>query len=69
MIIKNIELENFRNYRSGTCFFDPHVNVITGSNAQGKTNLLEAVYYLSGARSFRTRSDKDIINLDSDSLR
>lgn len=67
MIIKNIELENFRNYRSGTCFFDPYVNVITGSNAQGKTNLLEAVYYLSGARSFRTRSDKDIINLDSDS--
>jgi DNA replication and repair protein RecF len=66
MIVKNIELEGFRNYRSGSCLFDPYVNIITGFNAQGKTNLLEAVYYLAGARSFRTRSDRDIINLEGD---
>ncbi len=67
MIVKNIELNAFRNYKNESCFFDPYVNVITGLNAQGKTNLLEAVYYLSGARSFRTRSDKDIISHGSQS--
>ncbi len=67
MIVNSIELNGFRNYRSGGCFFDPHVNVVTGLNAQGKTNLLEAIYYLAAARSFRTRSDRDIINHWGDS--
>ncbi len=65
MIIEKLELRNFRNYRDAACLFEPRVNVITGRNAQGKTNLLEAVYYLAGARSFRTRSDRDILRMDS----
>jgi len=64
MRIHSIELRNFRNYREAECSFDEGVNVIAGANAQGKTNLLEAVYYLAGARSFRTRSDKDILHLE-----
>ena len=67
MIIKNIELDGFRNYAAVACAFDPGVNVIAGSNAQGKTNLLEAVYFLTGARSFRTRSASDVINAGSES--
>ena len=63
MRIVRAELRNFRNYGDGACDFDPQVNVITGQNAQGKTNLLEAVFYLAGARSFRTRFDRDVINL------
>jgi len=63
MRIVRAELRNFRNYGDGVCDFDPQVNVITGQNAQGKTNLLEAVFYLAGARSFRTRFDRDVINL------
>ncbi len=64
MIVRRVELRNFRNYRELDCPFDPGVNVITGRNAQGKTNLLEAVYYLAGARSFRTRSDRDVLHLE-----
>ena len=64
MRINHIELQGFRNYREAECAFVPDVNVITGRNAQGKTNLLEAVFYLSGARSFRTRSDREIIGID-----
>ena len=63
MIVQRLELRNFRNYRELGCDFDPQINVITGRNAQGKTNLLEAVYYLAGARSFRTRSDRDILHM------
>ena len=65
MRIDRIELQGFRNYREAECAFAPDINVITGRNAQGKTNLLEAVCYLGGARSFRTRSDRDIIGLDA----
>ncbi len=64
MRVDRLELRNFRNYREAACTFDPGVNVIAGLNAQGKTNLLEAVYYLAGARSFRTRSDRDLIHLE-----
>lgn len=46
--------------------FSDKINVIIGSNAQGKTNLLEAVYYLTAARSFRSRSDRELIHFDSD---
>lgn len=61
MRIDRVELRNFRSYREAECGFAPDVNVIAGPNAQGKTNLLEAVYYLAGAHSFRTRSDRDIL--------
>lgn len=66
MRIDRLELTGFRNYRELNCEFAPDVNVVTGRNAQGKTNLLEAVYYLAGARSFRTRTDREIIGVSAD---
>ncbi|NLO47041.1 MAG: DNA replication/repair protein RecF [Clostridiales bacterium] len=66
MVIKQLELNGFRNYGYAKTGFSPGINVITGKNAQGKTNLLEAMYYLSGAKSFRTRKDRELINFLSD---
>ena len=61
MRVRRIALNGFRNYEWETAEFDPGTNVICGPNAQGKTNLLEAVYMLSCGRSFRTRFDKELI--------
>ena len=61
MRIDKIALNGFRNYEWETAEFAPGTNVITGPNAQGKTNLLEAVYLLSAGRSFRTRFDRELI--------
>lgn len=61
MIINSISLENFRNYTNFNTQFIPGTNVIIGDNAHGKTNLLEAVYMLACARSFRTRTDRELI--------
>lgn len=61
MKIKKIALNGFRNYDWETAEFDPGTNVIYGPNAQGKTNLLEAVYMLSCGRSFRTRFDRELV--------
>jgi len=64
MIVKELFLEGFRNYSDVTARFDDGVNVITGRNAQGKTNLIEAIYYLTAGRSFRPASDKELITFD-----
>lgn len=64
MIVRRIALNGFRNYEFGTAEFSPGTNVITGQNAQGKTNLLEAVYMLSCGRSFRTRFDRELVGFD-----
>ncbi len=69
MNIKSINLEGFRNYRSFSAEFSDRVNVITGQNAQGKTNLLESVYYLTAGRSFRARGDRELIHFDMDAAR
>lgn len=61
MMVRTIALNGFRNYDGQTVCFDPGVNVIYGENAQGKTNLLEAVAYLSLGRSVRARSDRELI--------
>jgi len=66
MRIERIALSGFRNYDEETVSFGPDVNVITGVNAQGKTNLLEAVYLLTGAHSFRTRFDRELIGFGCD---
>lgn len=66
MIVKRLELDFFRNYPHLEAEFDPRVNLIYGDNAQGKTNLLEAVAYLSAARSHRARYDREMIMLDVD---
>ena len=61
MIVRKIALNGWRNYEFAAAEFSPGTNVITGENAQGKTNLLEAVYLLTGGKSFRTRFDKELI--------
>jgi len=67
MIVKSLELDFFRNYTHLEARFDPRVNLIYGDNAQGKTNLLEAIAYLSSARSHRARYDREMIMMDIDS--
>ena len=64
MRVDKIALNGFRNYEWETVSFDPGTNVISGPNAQGKTNLLEAVYLLSCGRSFRTRFDRELVGFD-----
>ena len=61
MRIDQIALTGFRNYEWETLRFAEGTNVIAGANAQGKTNLLEAVYLLSTGRSFRTRFDRELV--------
>ena len=66
MKLRRIVLDGFRNYADFTADFSPGVNVIWGENAQGKTNLLEAIGFLSGARSHRARGDKELISFHRD---
>lgn len=66
MRIDRISLSGFRNYDEEAAEFGPGVNVISGENAQGKTNLLEAVYLLTGSHSFRTRFDRELIGFGCD---
>ncbi len=66
MIVNALELDFFRNYLHLEAEFDPRVNLIYGENAQGKTNLLEAVAYLSSARSHRARFDREMILMGVD---
>ena len=61
MIVQSLILSHFRNYESLHIPFAPGVNVILGQNAQGKTNLLEALYLCAALRSFRTRRDSEMI--------
>ena len=61
MMIRSLVLDYFRNYLHLEASFSPDVNVIYGENAQGKTNLLEAIAYLSTARSHRARYDRELI--------
>ena len=64
MRVEQMTLRGFRNYEEAAVHFEDGINVISGENAQGKTNLLEAVYLLSGGRSFRTRFDREMIGFD-----
>jgi len=59
--VKSITLQNFRNHRSTTLSLSPGINVLVGDNAQGKTNLLEAVYLTCVGRGFRTPRDRELI--------
>ena len=67
MRVCRIALSGFRNYEWESFEFDAGTNVIRGKNGQGKTNLLEAVFMLTGGKSFRTRFDKEIVgDMDKD---
>ncbi len=69
MIIKEIELRDFRNYESLNLQFHNKVNLFLGENAQGKTNILEAIYLSSLGRSFRTAQDNEMIRFGKDFLK
>ena len=61
MIVERLELSDYRNYESLSVSFDPGTNLIYGNNAQGKTNLLEAVFECATARSHRGSKDREVI--------
>ena len=66
MLIKKISIKNFRNHQFLSFDFADKLNVITGPNAVGKTNIAEAIYYLSLAKSFRTEDDVELIKKNQD---
>lgn len=61
MVVKKLTLKNFRNYEEETFDFDEGLNILTGKNAQGKTNCAEAVFYLCTGSSLRIRHDRQLI--------
>lgn len=66
MKLQSLQLYDFRNYEAASVSFHPGVNLIVGENAQGKTNLLEAVFYLSTGKSFRTARNQELIRFDAE---
>ena len=68
MAIRQLSLTDFRNLRSTTLEFDPRVNLVTGENGSGKTSLLESIYVLCQADSFRTHQLRQCINHEKSSF-
>ena len=66
MIIKSLELANFRNYEELNISFDKGTNILYGDNAQGKTNILEAIYVSATTKSHKGSKDKEIINFNKE---
>ncbi len=63
MYLEKIEYENFRNLKKGGFVPDENMNVIYGENAQGKTNLIEAIWLFTGKKSFRGTKDNQLVNV------
>ncbi len=66
MRVQSLSLEQFRNFRELSCKFHPDTNLIYGENAQGKTNLLEALLFLSRIKSSRSQKEQDLIQFGCD---
>ena len=66
MVVKSLKLKNYRNYNLLDLNFDPKTNILYGDNAQGKTNILEALYMSGTTKSHRGTKDRDIIKFDND---
>ena len=66
MNVLSLKLYDFRNYSQFSADFEPGVNLIVGNNAQGKTNLLEAVSYLGSGRSFRAQKNAELVKFGAD---
>lgn len=64
MYIKSIELSNFRNYKDLSMEFHPEKNILYGDNAQGKTNILEALYFCGMTKSHKGSKEKEIIRMN-----
>ena len=65
MIVTKIELSNFRNYDSLSLELDDKTNILYGKNAQGKTNVLEAIYLCSTTKSHRSSKDAELIKFEN----
>lgn len=66
MYVESIALKNFRNYKELDINFSKNINILYGDNAQGKTNILEAIYIAATTKSHRNSKDKDIIEFGHD---
>ena len=66
MRILSLDVFDFRNYKTASLNFDKNLNVLIGNNAQGKTNLCEAIYFFAIGRSTRTNKEKEVINFEKD---
>ena len=66
MLLEQLELTDFRSYRTASVRFQPGASVLVGRNAQGKTNVLEAVYYLAAGSSHRTSSDAPLVRAEAE---
>ena len=69
MLIKNLSLNDYRNYNKYFIEFNPHLNIIIGKNGIGKTNILESIIVSSNTKSFRTLNDQDLIKKDKEYLK
>ena len=69
MYIKKVTLNNFRNYDNQEIEFGNNINIIYGYNAQGKTNILEAIFLASMGKSFRSKKDSDLIKFDKNNAK
>jgi len=69
VILKTIELKDFRNYEAEEVVFHEKINILTGRNAQGKTNLIEAVNLLALGKSFRTRKEQELVRFGTEEAR
>ena len=66
MWIKKIKLKDFRNYENQEINLNKNINVFYGENAQGKTNIIEAIFLFSIGKSFRTNKDIELVKLGKD---
>ena len=66
MRIKRLKVENFRNLEKLDIEFSDGVNIIYGNNAQGKTNIIEAIYIFSFGKSFRANRDIELLKFDEE---
>ena len=64
MWIKNIKIKNFRNYNNEEINLEKNINIFYGENAQGKTNIIEAIFLCSLGKSFRAKKDIEMIKLN-----
>jgi len=69
VILKTLELKDFRNYEAEEVVFHEKINILTGKNAQGKTNLIEAVNLLALGKSFRTRKEQELVRFGAEEAR
>jgi DNA replication and repair protein RecF len=67
LIVKSLDLENFRNHKDTKILFSDRFNIIYGDNGQGKTNILEAIYLCASGRSHRTSKDSELIRFGCNS--